>query len=283
MKKEIFYTKKEIKKTKIAILSDIHYYYPNFNLNIFKKIIKQIKNNNPDYTCICGDILDDSKYENLNMLKSFLEELASLSKVIVILGNHDQKSGNLEDWNYHKNKTLENMLKSINNLHYLDDDIYQENNVTFYGFNLSYHHYETEDESYETFKKEADKLKCPLKDENYNITLFHSPINIYQYIEKNPLSNLSKSDLILSGHTHNGCIPYFLTNIINKRFKTNSSLVAPNRSFFPKYSQGRVYKIKNGYIYEGVTKLSKSTKLFHYFNFLYPIHVKFIEIKKSNS
>lgn len=283
MKKEIFYTNKNIKDTKIAIISDIHYYYPHFNLKIFKKIVSQIEKNKPDYTCICGDILDDAKYENLEELKAFLEELANINKVIVILGNHDQKSGNLDDWNYHSNEVLEKTLKSVENLHYLNDNTFTENNITFYGFNLSYNHYETENESYETFALEADKLKCPLNDNNFNITLFHSPLNIYKYLKNNSQSKLNKSNLILSGHTHNGCLPYFFTNKINKLFKTNSSLVAPDRSLFPKYSQGRLYKIKDGYIYEGVTKLSKSTEIFHHFNFLFPVHVKFIEIKKTSS
>ncbi len=59
MYNEDFYTNKDIKDIKIALLSDIHY-SPNYNLKIFEKLTTQIKNNIPNYICILGDILDNS-------------------------------------------------------------------------------------------------------------------------------------------------------------------------------------------------------------------------------
>ena len=63
MKEEIFYTKKDIKDTKIAIIADIHY-CPNYNEDILKNIYKQLLKAKPQYLVVAGDILDRS---NINM------------------------------------------------------------------------------------------------------------------------------------------------------------------------------------------------------------------------
>ena len=62
MFKEIFYTKKDIKDTKIAIIADIHY-YDDYNNKILDKITKQIIKAKPNYLIIAGDILDRSNYK----------------------------------------------------------------------------------------------------------------------------------------------------------------------------------------------------------------------------
>ena len=283
MHKEFFYTNKNINEFTIALISDIHYSYPNYNINFFYKIITQLKNNKPNYICVCGDILDDSKYTQLEELKNFFNEIARIAPVIVVLGNHDNKTGNLWKWKELNNKELLTMFKHVKNLHLLNDSTFIDNNICFYGFNLSFHHYEVEDESYNSFTKETNELKTKLYNKYYNITLFHSPINIYNFIRNNPKHELNKTDLILSGHMHNGLLPFCITNFINKAFNSTRSLVAPSKTLFPKYAQGRVEDVKYGYVYEGVSKLSDSTKFFHTFNNLYKTNVEFITIKKDNN
>ncbi len=277
MHNEIFYTNKNIKNIKIAVLSDIHY-YPDFNQKTFDKIIKQIKENKPDFIAIVGDILDSSDTENLDKLKNFLTTLADIATTLVSTGNHDEKKGAMKNWTSNKNNKFINMLNSIHNLYYLNDTTFTINNITFYGFNLSYNYYEVDEENYETFCKEVNNLKCNLNEENYNITLCHSPINIYKFIKENPNHNLNKSNLILSGHMHNGCLPFIISHPINKIFKSSRGLVSPARTLFPKYAQGRIYE-RDGYVYEGVTKLSHSTKIFHKFDFLFQKKVEFLTIK----
>lgn len=284
MHNETYYTKKDCKNIKIAIISDIHY-YPNYNLKIFNKIINQIKNNHPNYITIVGDILDSSDIQKLDKLIEFINQLANISPTIIVLGNHDEKKGYINHWSYEKNNQLIESLKQINNVHLLEDTIWTDksNNISFYGFNLSYHHYEEENESYNSFIKEISKLKSTLNSKNYNITLCHSPINIYTFLKNNKNHPLNKSDLILSGHMHNGAIPFLITYPLNKIFKTTRSLISPRKELFPKYSQGRVYnEITDGYIYEGITKISHSTKILHIFDYLYQKNVEFITIKKED-
>lgn len=277
MHTEIFYTNKNIKDFKIAIISDIHY-YPEYNLNTFKTIINQIKKNKPDYITIVGDILDNSTTKELANLKDFITTLSQIAPTIVVIGNHDEKKGAMHDWTFYKNMDLIKMLNNINNVHLLQDSKYTINNITFYGFNPSYKYYEEDYETYESFCNEINKLNPMLNNENYNITLCHTPINIYNYLKQNKEHNLNNSDLILSGHMHNGCLPFIISYPINKLFHSTRGIMSPNRTLFPKYAQGRVYE-RDGYIYEGITKLSHSTKLFHKFDFLFKKRVEFLIIK----
>ena len=281
MKKEIFYTDKEISNKKIAIISDIHYYFPGFNIKIFLNIIKQIKKEKPDYICICGDIIDSSNYTELSELENFLNQLALTAPIIAVLGNHDEKSGRRHNWTNKKNNVLKTTLKHVKNLHLLEDKTWKDKDITFYGFNPSFEYYEKDNEKYNSFLKEVKELNCPLNDDTYNVTLIHTPINIYKYLKNNKKSNLFKTDLILSGHMHNGLLPNWLATFINKKFNTTRGFYSPTKQFFPKYAHGRINDIKDGYVYEGITKLSKATGFYKHFNWRYNSKVKFIYIEKK--
>ena len=164
--------------------------------------------------------------------------------------------------------------------HLLTDTTYQEDNITFYGFNPSFKYYEEDKETYESFCNEIKDLKCNIPKDTYNVTLIHTPINIYKFLSNNKEHNLNNSDLILSGHMHNGCLPLWMSNIINKAFKTSRSIISPTRKIFPKYAQGKIYE-RDGYIYEGLFKFSKSTKFFHIFDKFYHKQITIIKIKKE--
>jgi predicted MPP superfamily phosphohydrolase len=279
MHNEIFTTNKNINETKIALLSDIHY-HSNYNKKIFDKIIKQIKNNKPNYITIVGDILDSSNTTKLDKLKYFLEEISKISPVIVVIGNHDEKKGEMHKWKFEPSKRLITLLNSIPNIHLLRDETYTINNITFYGVDFSYKYYEKDYETYESFCNEIKEKKCNIPKNTYNITLIHSPINIYNFIKKNPKHKLNNSDLILSGHMHNGCLPFWISHLLNKTFKTSRIIISPTRKIFPKYAQGRIYE-RDGYVYEGLVTFSNSTKLFNKLDIFFHKQVAFITIKKE--
>ena len=278
MYNEDSYTTKDITNIKIAILSDIHY-TPYFNNKILDKLYNQIKNNIPNYICILGDILDNALYKEIDPLIKWFNDLSQLAPLLIIYGNHDTKKGYIHHWQEEQNSYLRNILKEMNNVHFLEDSSWQDNNILFYGYNPSFKHYEIDKEKYDSFEKEMTKTHCPFTNNTYNILLFHSPINIHKYIQNNdtPFNN---TDLILSGHTHNGCLPFFITRFLNKTFKTTRSLISSKRKFLQKYCQGRVYEKPEGYIYQGITKFSYSTKLIRYFDIIYSKKVQFITIKK---
>ena len=277
MHKEIFYTTKDITDFKIALFSDLHY-YPQYPKKVLRNILKQLRESKVDYIAIAGDILDSTDCTDLNLLKDFLTKVANIAPTLVITGNHDEKAGYRHHWRYETNEDLIKILTSIENLHLVNNKNYEINNINFYGIRLPFEHYD-QNEKYESFVEEINKLNPKLKKENYNITLIHSPINIYKYLKRNKDVNLNETDLILSGHMHNGCLPYWMSNIINKVFHSTRSIISPDRTFFPKYSQGRNYE-RDGYIYQGISKLSKSTKMFHFFERFYMKKITIIEIKK---
>lgn len=279
MHTEIFYTNKIKNEYQIALISDIHF-NDKFNRKIFKKILNQIKERQVNYITIAGDILDTSSTTNLDDLKDFFIELTHIAPTIAVLGNHDEKAGQIHNWTYEKNEKLLELLNSIENLHFLNDSNFTDDEITFYGFNLSYHHYEVKKESYETFCEEIEKLKCEIPENTYNITVFHSPINIYTYLKKNKKSSLNKTDLILSGHMHNGCIPHTIARFFNKVFRSTRGFISPRRELFPKYAQGRIYE-RDGYVYQGIMKLSHSTKSFNKLDFLFEKKVHFIKLKPN--
>ncbi len=282
MFKEIFYTKKDIKDTKIAIIADIHY-YDDYNNKILDKITKQIIKAKPNYLIIAGDILDRSNYKYQKII-DFINSINKITKIILILGNHDYyKMNEKKKISEGINEEFIRDVKKLDNTYLLRDEKLIIDNICFYGFELPYNHYLKDKESYPSFCNSINNLKTKLEDNYYNITIVHSPVNIYTYINNNPDSNLAKSNLIISGHTHNGCLHYWFTNIINKLFKTNRSLVSPYRFLFPKYAQGRVYKPVDGIIYEALVKLSKSSGFFHLFDFVYHKKIKLITIKKEPS
>lgn len=276
---ETFYTNKNIKEFKIAVISDIHF-NDKFKRKIFTKIINQIKENKPNYIAIVGDILDTSRVSNLDDLKDFFIQLSKISTTLAVIGNHDEKAGSMHNWTYEKNEKLIKLLNSLDNFYYLNDTTFTKDNITFYGFNLSYKHYEIKKESYESFCEEIKDLKCNINENNYNITLFHSPINIYEYVKNNKDSKLNKTDLILSGHMHNGCLPHIIAHPLNRIFKTSRGLISPTRKIFPKYAQGKIYE-RDGYVYQGIMKLSHSTKIFNKFDFLFQKKVQFLTIKQN--
>lgn len=276
---ETFYTNKNIKEFKIAVISDIHF-NDKFKRKIFTKIINQIKENKPNYIAIVGDILDTSRVSNLDDLKEFFIQLSKISTTLAVIGNHDEKAGSMHNWTYEKNEKLIKLLNSLDNFYYLNDTTFTKDNITFYGFNLSYKHYEIKKESYESFCEEIKDLKCNINENNYNITLFHSPINIYEYVKNNKDSKLNKTDLILSGHMHNGCLPHIIAHPLNRIFKTSRGLISPTRKIFPKYAQGKIYE-RDGYVYQGIMKLSHSTKIFNKFDFLFQKKVQFLTIKQN--
>jgi predicted MPP superfamily phosphohydrolase len=277
MHNETFYTNKNIKETKLALISDIHF-NDKYNRKIFTKIVNQINKNKPNYIVIAGDILDTSNTTNLDDLQKFLETLSNITTTLAVLGNHDEKAGSMHNWIAEKNEKLIKVLNNVNNLYFLNDSTYSKDNITFYGFNLSYDYYEIQHETYESFISEIKDKKCNINKNDYNITLIHTPANIYKFIKNNKKHNLNNSDLILSGHMHNGCLPFIISYPINKIFKSSRGLIAPSRKLFPKYAQGRIYE-RDGYVYQGIMKLSHSTKAFNKLDFIFEKKVQFITIK----
>lgn len=230
----------------IVLISDLHY-YDEKQLKHFNNILNNIKKLKPDYICITGDIIDTAKIPNFKGIEKWLEKLATITKVIMVLGNHEYYINRPKDI-YGLNDDYINKIKNIENLYLLDNNNLILDNINFIGLSLPIEHYMFEKESEEDFKKYMQNIKS--KEEYYNILLCHSPINI---VKDNIIKDIDV-DLILCGHTHGGVVPWFLRGI----FGTNG-IISPSKSLFPKKCYGRIKKDnKNIIITSGITMLAPS-------------------------
>lgn len=279
-----FVTKQNLNK-KIVLISDIHF-SEKFKKEKATLIINRIKSHKPDYICIPGDIIDSKNVLKDLTLKEFIldfiRELSNIAKTIISIGNHDNyyllKKGFRCQFSYVINKEWFNEIKKIDNVIFLDNELYEEENLSFFGLTLSYMYYEDEINNEQLFIKELKDNISKLNKEKYNILLCHSPLYVLskETIENSEVSNI---DLILSGHMHNGVVPPILDSII----KGNKGIFSPDGSwlFKTKLTRG-TYKIddKTLIISGGITKIHDSSpNILIPFNELFPISMDIINLK----
>lgn len=275
--KDIIYNSKAKKDITLIHLADIHF-NKSTSTKKLDKIKEEIYKNNPDYIVITGDTIDNHEITKdkvrIKKILLFLTDLANFTKVIISLGNHDVYVQ--EDIKFFKN------LNDLKNIYILDNDIYVDETIFISGFTLptKYYYNITKDESKEILiehLKKHKKLINNLPTKLPKVSLIHSPIKL---TDKEVLSYLNEYDLLLSGHTHSGMVP----KILDKFFKANTGIIAPNKKLFPEVARGKIINhipnkditlIING----GITKLSMhSAKILNKLNFIYNIDINKITI-----
>lgn len=256
---------------KICLLGDIHFNLK-YNTKILDKIIKNVKINKPDYICLVGDVIDNSIVEtyDISKLYDFINDLSKIGKVIISLGNHDiTYIHNRKKHEYrYPNKYVLN-IKKMNNVVFLDNEKYIDNDICFIGYSASFDTYYKEDGLESSVIDELNKILVDIDNTKFNILLSHNPLYVSKDTVYKNVNNYSKLNLILSGHTHNGILPLFT----NK----NKVFISPQKRLFVSdgrgvFNKGDVLIIVTG----GVVKLSYCSNLFRYFNFLFPISIDYI-------
>ena len=201
--------------------------------------------------------------------------------------------------NYFSNKNAEEVVQkledniSINGLDKENTDAFlklrnkynhsvyknEDDKIIVYLLEQDYdYYYKNKHESRELLldRFKEDKILFNSIDSNkIKIVLCHSPINISNKDVSNELENFN---FIFCGHMHNGMMPYYLDKII----KGNRGLMSPDNRLFADNTRG-VKDINNTHliISGGITKLSKTSGIFRYFNFVYPMSIDNIVIKKG--
>lgn len=257
---------------KIALFSDIHFNIK-YNYQLFLNIINDLKQNKPDYICIPGDIIDNNSVlekESLkNRLYRFIEELSSISKVIISIGNHEKLYNN----GYRDSHDIEffNKINDIKNVYVLDNENRIFENINFIGFNPSTTYYK-EKENIDILVKDFNEISNKINKNYYNVLLCHSPIRIMEdkmFFK----TNIKEIDLILSGHMHNGLV----FSIFNK-IKGTRGFIDPYHNLFPKLARGTLKKGKTSIIITGgVIKLAYDTHLYK-FNKIFSTDIDYINI-----
>lgn len=188
---------------KIALITDYH--ANKIDLTSYVK--------NVDIIMLGGDIFDDRK--DLDIAYNFIKDMASLKPTFFALGNHELRTGKVDE--------ILSTLKKIDNVYILNGNYHIMNiggkNITLLGIIDP----ENNDKEYNRQLKNFKEYKA----HNYSILLAHHPERVDDY-------KALDVSLILSGHAHGGIIriPYILEN----------GLISPNEGFFPKYTGG-VHKI----------------------------------------
>ena len=271
---------------KICLVSDFHI------SNIFndKKIdmfLSEIKNKKIDYVCIVGDYIDcTNMLEDIKLYDKsikYLEKISSISKTVFVLGNHDlYKIGKNKKRSYCLNEKWINDVSKVNNLIFLNNNIYEDDDIRFIGYTAPFKYYKKFNEDQDLLVKDFNKVMPNINDDKYNILLFHSPIRILSKKSIENINALKNINLILSGHMHNALTP----NFIDKIWKSNIGLVSPHKYLFPNNARGIKKKsINNHDIYliisGGITKVHEvAPKILHFLDKFYDPEVTYINIDK---
>lgn len=213
----------------IRLLSDIHIELAKDNINYIENFIPKNKKEN-EILVLAGDIGDP----NSDIYKIFLEKISKYyDEIIIITGNHEYYNNNnlsLQDIDYQIYK----LSKEINNVHFLQNNVYIYNRIRFLGCTLwtesdyflahTMRDYScipdmTSDKCNDLFRKHSSWLSLQLSKENndeYDKTVvithhlpsyslvskeyINNPLNIFY--ANNIDSMVRKADIWLCGHSH---------------------------------------------------------------------------------
>lgn len=269
------YNEKVTDDLKILAISDIHI----SNLVSFKKIKRierQFLKEKADYIVFVGDLIDRveeiNNSESLFKLKHLLEFSAKVAKTFVVLGNHDYI--HRENYSSYKEK-ISLVIKNIQGITLLDNDVYSDDELWLMGYTETIKYYRRKNYDFKEFYNDFSKHDLLYKNVDKrlpSVALVHSP----EFSDdKRCISLLNKYDLIICGHTHDGCVPFGVGEFTR-------GIISPKKKFFPKNVRG-IRKIGNGYILVtgGVIKISKcAPKKLHFLNHLCPMQMDVIIFSK---
>lgn len=272
------YNKKVRQDIKILAIGDVHI----SDMVSFKKIEKlksQILNEKADYIVFVGDLIDRveeiKNNDSFSKLNDLLKCSVSVAPTFVILGNHDYIQR--ETHNSHL-EGIRKVIKDISGVILLDNDIYYDDKIWFMGYTETKEYYVKKEYDFKVFYddfKSHDLLYKKVDTKLPTIALIHSP----EFSNDEKCMELLKDyDLIICGHTHDGCVPFGFGN-----FKRG--IISPKKTFFPKNVRG-LRKIGNNYILitGGIVKIQKCAhKLLHPFNHLCPMQMDVITLSNKKN
>lgn len=206
---------KEFANVRILHISDLH--SKSFGRNN-EQLCKKIRKIDPDYIMITGDMVNSNDTE-FDAFLDFAKEIGNEYETYYIVGNHESSL---------KRNDYDRLISSVSNcgIKFLDNESITltraDDTIRVYGMWYNYKFYAKEEFTLESMNKLVDN-----DGENFNILLAHNPKDFPVYGEWG-------ADLVLSGHVHGGMVrlPYF------------GAVFAPDRTFFPKYSEG-VYNLND--------------------------------------
>ena len=186
--------------------------------------------------------LKDNKFRN-KVLQA-LSDFADDKHVFLSAGNHDQMTLNNKKWQRGDYSLLQETIKQLPKFHLLKNgERITVNDITYSAFSPDYSYYEDEDKERKDLEAESDYEEAFMKNYNanlfdnntFNILLTHEPQSIIKLSTKKGSCIQDNTDLVLSGHMHDGMLPHFF-----KRFCGNIGIISPQMQLLPKYAHGTV-------------------------------------------
>ena len=171
---------------KVVQLSDVHY-GSTINEKELNNIVDKINEINPDIVVLTGDLIDDRISYNKDIIINCLSKINAKLGKYAISGNHDLP---LDDYNY---IIKESGFTNLDNTYEL---IYYKSNEPIIISGIGYGEEDVGIKT-EQFDKYISELKADDIKPIYSILLVHEPDTVDNL-------DLSKYDLVLAGHSHNG-------------------------------------------------------------------------------
>ena len=192
---------------KIVLLSDYHNQGENFG----DRVTEIIKDANPDYIFLTGDIVDRIKTD-VGKSESFLKKVSEIAPCYLVWGNHD-KSVPQEEFN-----RLKSSAESYGITILEGTTVRIQRGDEFISLTGNYYYYD-----------------YPPCDADFNIWLNHFPEN-FELIAEQTKKDGNQMDLMFSGHAHGGLIRLpFVGGVIG------------HNGLFPDYTSG-LYEYDNSYM-----------------------------------
>lgn len=200
-----------LKPLRIVFLTDLH---ANEHGRENYKLVRRIREVNPDILCITGDMVVKNGAHTERVL-ALLERLAEEYPVYYSPGNHEIRLSNYVEY---KNK-----IKEMGILYLENESVFLADcNVCITGLDLPEHWYHKVWERRVLTKEAMEKLAAPPADEQvFSLLLAHNP-------EYFPVYKEWGADLTLSGHIHGGVA---ILPVVG-------GVLSPSLRLFPKYDQG---------------------------------------------
>lgn len=264
------------KNITLAVFSDIHYCknYPRKRLDA---IYRNIQEYSPNYICIVGDLLDQGDVLQDESCKEefigWLQQLSKIAPILIAIGNHDvtlHKNGRCQY--YYPKELLE--IGKYSNIYILDNSCIILDSICFLGYTPPYSYYENH-EKVDIYQSDIDTQLGSIFSKNCDtscdtILLCHTPLYVI-HPKVRQTSVLCAVRLVLSGHMHNGLIPFSC--------RGNYGLIEPFKKLFPKYARGSFQLDHIHYLISGgvITFSNLSPKWLHPLNAWYPIHIEYVK------
>ena len=295
-----FYKPEVKKELKFFLMSDIHF-SPKVTSKTLEIVAKKATSEKPNYILIAGDLVDSldaiQSKASLKRLTAWLSHLGKIAPTLIVLGNHDFYCKNPEysgvfsgkrHWYAEEPHLLADAIKDMDNVHLLDNEVYEDKNAYIFGFTQSPDYFQfdrdenrttsifhpgSEDKSillYDLHQLDH-KLIRDLPKHKAKIVLLHSPVFLF---DSEVSSYLYEFDFFVTGHMHSGVVP----PVVNDFWRSDRGLMAPGKLFFPRHARTHITEPYQKTIVCGaISTIQDSAKPITFLNGAFPINIATLE------